>query len=69
MSSHFLSGHHASTHFGSAHFGQDAVIIVPPEFTPEPTFPPGMGRRRAQIIREDEEIMAIIVAFLHMKGQ
>jgi len=68
MSSHFLSGHHASAHFESSHFGREAVIIVPPDFTPEPTFPPGMGRRAA-IIREDEEIMAIIVAFLHMKDQ
>jgi len=67
MSSHFLSGHHASAHFESSHHGRGAVIIVPPDFTPEPTFPPGMGR--AQIIREDEEIMAIIVAFLHMKGR
>lgn len=68
MSGHFLSGHHTSGHFSSGHFGRGAVIITPPDFTPEPTFPPGMGRQ-AQIIREDEEIMAIIVAFLHMQGQ
>ncbi len=43
-------------------------VVAPVPFTPEPTFPPGMGRR-LDIIREDEEIMAIIVAFLHMKGR
>lgn len=68
MSAHFRSSHHGPSHFDSSHFGREAVIITPPDFTPEPTFPPGMGRR-AQIIREDEEIMAIIVAFLHIKGQ
>ena len=42
-------------------------IVVPP-FTPEPVHPPGMGRR-VDILRDDEEIMALIVAFLHMKGR
>ena len=37
----------------------DAVEIV---------HPPGMSRL-ARIIRDEEEIMAIIVAFLHMKGR
>ena len=42
--------------YGRSELGDDVV------------HPPGMGRR-AQIIREDEEIMAIIVAFLHMRGR
>jgi len=32
------------------------------------TFPPGM-RRKINIIREDDEIMAIIIAFLNMRNQ
>ena len=39
-----------------------------PDFTPEPVHPPGMGPGRRKFIRDDEEIMAIIIAFLEMKG-
>ena len=44
-----------------------------PAFTPEPVYPPAIhppgmrGRgKRQQILDEDEEIMAIIMAFLEM---
>lgn len=47
--------------------GGEVVIEIPPDFTPEPTYPPGMGRRK-QITEEDEVIMAIIIAFLEMKN-
>jgi len=66
MSSHYGGSHFASSHHLSSHYGRE--VIIPSPFTPSPTFPPGMGRQ-AQIIREDEEIMAIIVAFLHMQGR
>jgi hypothetical protein len=66
MSGHFLSGHFKAGHFSPGHFGREVVISIPPEFTPEPTFPPGMGRRR-QLIEEDDMIMAIIIAFLETK--
>jgi len=46
----------------------EVVIDIPPEFTPEPVYPPGMGKaRRRQIMEEDEVIMAIIMAFLETK--
>ena len=46
--------------------GGEIVIEIPPEFTPEPTFPPGMNRRK-QILEEEDAIMAIIIAFLETK--
>jgi hypothetical protein len=70
MSSHFLSGHHASGHFGSSHFGR--LGIVPPT-EPEIVHPmgsdPAMLRRRRRILREDDEILAIIMAFMETKDR
>jgi hypothetical protein len=42
-------------------------VPVEPPFTPEPVHPPGVGRRRKQILEEDEMIMAIITAFLETR--
>lgn len=70
MSSHYISSHYGPSHYLSSHYGREVVIEIPPEFTPEPTFPPGMGigkARRKQIREEDEVIMAIIMAFLETK--
>lgn len=51
--------------------GGAVVIEVPPDFTPEPVHPPGMGRerRRERILEEDEIIMAVILAFLNIKDR
>lgn len=65
MSGHFQGSHHASSHFTSSHFGREIIVELPPE----DVHPPGMGRiSPAWIKEEDEVIMAIIVAFLEMKG-
>lgn len=46
-------------------------IEAPAPFTPEPVHPPGMGRGeiRKRIIEEDEMILAVIMAFLHIKDE
>lgn len=72
MSSHFQSSHYGSSHFESSHFGRVAVV-PPPEpddgsaWRPED---PWQRERpdfyREQILQEDEEILAIIQAFLHV---
>lgn len=60
MSSHFASSHYGPSHHLSSHYGR---LIED-----EQVHPPGMGRgRRLEIDREDEEIMAIIMAFLQLK--
>jgi hypothetical protein len=51
---------------GATSLGELGELVI--ELPDADVHPPGMGRRQ-QIIREDEEIMAIIVAFLTMKGQ
>jgi len=67
MSSHFASAHYASAHYASSHYGR--LVIVPIE--PEVIHPMGSDPRtralRARILREDEEILAIIMAFLEIK--
>ena len=63
MSSHFLSAHQASAHYESSPSGRAVIIELPDEVV----HPTGAGRRK-QIQEEDEIIMAIIVAFLEMKG-
>jgi hypothetical protein len=62
MSSHFISSHYGPSHYEPSHYGREVVIELPDV----DVHPPGMGRQ--QIIKEDEEIMAIIVSFLSMKG-
>jgi hypothetical protein len=62
----FQTGYYALGNYATPYYMRGE--LAPPEFTPEPVFPPGMGRA-AQWIREDDEIMAIIIAFLHMKGR
>ena len=68
MSSHFLSSHHASGHHASAHFGR--LGIVPP-IEPEVIHPmgadPNWQARRRKILREDDEILAIVMAFMETK--
>jgi len=62
MSSHYISSHYGPSQYLSSHYGRELVIELPDV----EVHPPGMGRRK--IIRDDEEIMAIIVAFLTTKG-
>ena len=61
MSSHFQSSHYGPSHYESSHYGREVIVELPDE-----VHPPGMGKRWIQ--EEDEVIMAIIVAFLEMKG-
>jgi len=66
MSSHHLSSHHAASHYLSSHYGR--LGIVPPE--PEVIHPMGADPRwralRARIRREDDEILAIVMAFMEI---
>lgn len=68
MSSHYISSHYGPSHYASSHYGR--LQIIPPdpepEFTPDPTYPPGAGRRK-QLREEDDVIMGIIIAFLETK--
>jgi hypothetical protein len=67
MSSHFVSAHFGAAHYESSHYGR--LEIVPTE--PEVIHPMGSDPRtralRARILREDEEILAIVMAFLEIK--
>jgi len=69
MSSHYGGSHFASSSYLSSHYGR--VIVVPPE--PEQIYPmgsdPAMLARRRRILREDEEILAVIVAFMETKDR
>jgi hypothetical protein len=68
MSSHFVSAHFGAAHYESSHYGRGAVI---PPTEPEVIHPMGSDPRtralRARILREDEEILAIVVAFMEIK--
>lgn len=64
MSTQYISSHYGPSHYESSHFGREVVIELPPEVV----HPPGASRRK-QIRDEDEVILAIIVAFLDMKGR
>lgn len=73
MSSHFQSSHFGASHHLSSHFGR--VAIVPPVEEPDdgsawrPDEPWQRERPdfyREQILQEDEELMALVAAFLHV---
>ncbi len=67
MSSHFLSGHHGAGHFASSHFGRVAVVPTEPEVIHPMGSDPHARALRARILREDEEILAVIMAFMEIK--
>jgi len=67
MSSHYGGSHYASNHYLSNHYGRTVVIQPEPEqIHPSGTDPAILAHRR-RILREDEEILAIIVAFMESK--
>jgi hypothetical protein len=67
MSAHYGGSHYASNHYLSNHYGR--TVVIPPE--PEQVHPMGSDPRaaalRARILREDEEILAVIMAFMQTK--
>jgi len=69
VSSHFISSHYGPNQYGSSHYGR--LEVVPPE--PEIVHPmgsdPAMLRRKRRILREDDEILAIIMAFMETKDR
>lgn len=73
MSAHFQSSHHGGSHYLSSHFGRGQIIVPPPDFTPEPTFPPGTSEdaeaRWRRIALEDELIMFVIQTWLTLKDR
>lgn len=73
MSSHYLSSHYGPSHYLSSHYGRGVIVVPPPDFTPEPTFPPGTSEdaeaRWRRIAIEDEMIMLVIQAWLSMKDR
>jgi hypothetical protein len=72
MSTHFQSSHHGSSHFLSSHFGRTQIIEPPPEFTPEPVYPPGTtptSIRQRRILEEDDLLLLVIQAWLHIKDE
>lgn len=73
MSSHYISSHYGGSHYLSSHYGRDVIVVPPPDFTPEPVYPPGTRPRDPEILRrireEDELLMLVIQAFLHMRNK
>jgi hypothetical protein len=73
MSSHYGGSHYASSHRLSSHFGRQ--VLVPPVVEDESgsAWNPNDYRQRErkdfyreQILREDEELLVILQAFLHV---
>lgn len=72
MSSHYISSHYGGSHYLSSHFGRE--VVVPPIVPDEPVFPPGTGAgidglTQRRIMEEDELLMLVIRAFLHMRNR
>lgn len=75
MSSHFQSTHFASSHFASNHFGREILIFITPEDGGS-SDPARIAQRiaprvkdpvlRAKLLREDEEILQIILSFIEV---
>ena len=61
MSAHFQSPEFESVHFESAHF---RGLVIAPDVHPVGTNVD--IERKARILRDDEEIMVVIMAFLQM---
>lgn len=72
MSSHFQSSHFASSHFASSHFGRllTAVITLdggssdPARLAQQIAPKVADPMLRAKLLREDEEMLTIILAFM-----
>jgi len=74
MSSHFASSHFGASHYASSHFGRALVavlILEPPGGSSDPArlaqqIAPKVAdpMLRAKLLREDEEILTIIIAFM-----
>ena len=68
MSTHHLSSHYLASHYDSSHARGGAVI---PPLIPEVVHPMGADPHwralRARIRREDDEILAIVMAFMEIK--
>ena len=82
MSSHFASSHYDSTHYDSSHYGD--ANFVPPVTVPGGGDSSKLGTKRRtnkkrileaderlhrQLLREDDEVLAIIVAAIEAIGK
>ena len=69
MSSHYLSNHYGGSHYLSNHYGRFEITPEPPEVVHPPGADPRARALRARILREDEEILALIMAFMESKDR
>lgn len=67
MSTHYQSTHYASTHYLSTHYSRITFVPPPDEVINPPGSDPAMEALRDRILREDEEIFALIVSFMNTK--
>lgn len=67
MSSHFVSAHFGAAHYESSHYGRFVILPEAPEVIHPMGSDPHARALRARILREDEEILALIMAFLEIK--
>ncbi len=74
MSSHYQSSHNASSHYASSHYGRLLVAVLALELPGGSSDPARIAQQiapkvsdpmlRAKLLREDEEILTIIIAFM-----
>ena len=71
MSSHYASSHYASSHYLSSHYGRALVLLIVPGGSSDPAriareIAPKVSDPvlRAKLLREDEEILTIIMAIV-----
>ena len=78
MSSHFQSSGYASSHFASNHYAREILILITPEDGGS-SDPAQIAKRiaprvkdpvlRAKLLREDEEILQIILSCIEVLDQ
>lgn len=74
MSSHYQSSHYAASHYLSSHYGRALVLLIGPEVRGGSSDPAKIAQQiapkvsdpmlRAKLLREDEEVLIIIMAII-----
>lgn len=72
MSSHFQSSHFGSAHFDSSHFGRAVIVFIQQGGSSDPAkiarkIAPRVKNQalRAKLLREDEEVLQVIIAIIN----
>jgi hypothetical protein len=67
MSTHHLSSQYGGSHHLSSHYGRLGVVPTEPEVIHPMGSDPHAAALRGRILREDEEILAVLMAFMQIK--